>query len=153
MVITPKGTKKGWFVSVNQPSSAILPLLLSPLASAPIGAQTSSYRIARWLSKYSSSDNVSLDGINDIPYIIISDVWASRQTHANFEKCLRDTIHVCRSILITRLFVHRFPHWSCLYLSLIKSNTGNHRDGEPPGTTGTTGTGSCFITCDKSCFY
>jgi len=25
MAITPKGTKKGWFVSVNQPSSAIIP--------------------------------------------------------------------------------------------------------------------------------
>ena len=25
MVITPKGTKKGWFASVNQPSSAIIP--------------------------------------------------------------------------------------------------------------------------------
>ena len=35
-----QGYKKGWFVSVNQPSSAILPLLLSPLASVPIGART-----------------------------------------------------------------------------------------------------------------
>ena len=85
MVITPKGTKKGWFVSVNQPSTAILPLLLSPLASAPIGAQTSSYRTAKWLSGF-SSDDVFLDCINDITDIIISDVWTGWQAHANLEQ-------------------------------------------------------------------
>ena len=92
------------------------------MPSAYAVAKTHTNKIAKWLSG-SSSDNICLDGINDVPYIIISDVWTGRQTHTYLEDCFRHTIHVSRSILVARLLVHGLPNWPCFYLSLIKSNT------------------------------
>lgn len=55
------------------------------ISYVPIEAQTRNYKIARWLSKGYSSYNVFLDGVNDVPYIIIADVWTCRQTHTNLK--------------------------------------------------------------------
>ena len=47
-------------------------------------AKTHNDKIAKWLLGYSSY-NVFLNGVNDVFYIIIADVWACRQTHTNLE--------------------------------------------------------------------
>lgn len=47
-------------------------------------AKTHNYKIAKWLSK-TSSDDVFLDGVNDVFYIIIADVWACGEAHSDFE--------------------------------------------------------------------
>ena len=54
----------------------------NPLASSV--AEISNYKTAKWLSGFSSYD-IFFDGINDVFYIIIADVWACRQTHTNLE--------------------------------------------------------------------
>ena len=87
------------------------------------------------------TNNVCLDGINNVPYIIIGDVWTGRQTHTYLEDCFRHTINICHTRFrshdgivltsylfhltstVTRLFVHGLPHWPCLYLSLVKCYT------------------------------
>lgn len=57
----------------------------SYIACSPIEVQTSNYRIARWLSKGSSSDDVFFNGVNDVPYIIVANIWACGEAHSDFE--------------------------------------------------------------------
>ena len=67
---------------------------------SPTGAKRGMNRTARWLSG-SSSDDVSLDSINDVLYIIISDIWAGRQAHTNLEDCFRYTIHISKRGIVS----------------------------------------------------
>ena len=94
----------------------------SYLVCAPTKEQTRTNRIARWISRSSSSDNVCLDSFNDISYIIVTDVWTGRKTHTHFKECFRHTIHVSRNIFIAWLLMHGLPDGPCLYLSLVKSH-------------------------------
>lgn len=54
----------------------------SPLAFSVAKIHTS--KTAKWLSKTSSND-ICLDSINDVPYIIVADIWTCGQTHTDFE--------------------------------------------------------------------
>ena len=103
--------------SCSQTNSSMTDLSISSirhhpsyLACSPIVAQRHMSRTAKVLSAPSSNYR-TLDSLHDIPYVVITNIRTSRQTHTDLEDCFRHTIHVCRSILIARLFVHRFPHW------------------------------------------
>ena len=147
MAITPKVQKKGWFVSVNQPSSAILPLLLSSLASAPIGEQTSTNRTARWLSRYfslarkfyfSHSFLNIFKGNTTIPHTIYilrrnaSEIHRARTrlilyklSQSVIQNILFHLISVCLHQTMIHTFHSSFPESTCL---ILMGTTG-----EPPG--------------------
>ena len=149
MVITPKGTKKGWFVSVNQPSSAILPLLLSYIASAPIGAQTSMNKTATGLSKLSSlarkfyfshSFRNIFKGNTTIPHTIYilrrnaSEIHRARTrlilyklSQSVIQNILFHLISVCPHQTMIHTFHSSFPESPFL---ILMGTTGT----EPPGT-------------------
>ena len=57
------------------------------ISCVPIEVQTSNYRIARWLSKGSSSNYRLLDTLHDILHIIIGDIRSCGQTHTDLEQC------------------------------------------------------------------
>ena len=152
MVITPKGTKKGWFVSVNQPSSAILPLLLSPLASVPTEARTSTNKTARWLLEYSSlarkfyfshSFLNIFKGNTTIPHTIYilrrnaSEIHRARTrlilyklSQSVIQNILFHIISVCPHQTMIHTFHSSFPESPCL---ILRGTTGSPEPGEPPG--------------------
>ena len=55
-------------------------------------------------------DNRLLDAINNITYIIIRHIRTSWQTETNLKDFFRHTTHVCHSISVYRLLMHRLPH-------------------------------------------
>lgn len=60
----------------------------------PIVERTNSCKTAIKLSESSSSDDIFLDGVNDISYIVVGDVWTGWQAHADLEDRLAHTVHV-----------------------------------------------------------
>ena len=63
--------------------------------------------------------DIGLNRLDNVLYVIVRNIRPCWQTHTDFENGFRNTVDICRRILITRLFMHRLPNRTSLDACLV----------------------------------